>query len=148
MKRSDKIEWFLRIATFGAALAVGVLEAWSVWSSSRNLAELLLFILMLTTIFTLLVYIARKRRLRMLQTRQRCGLGVLLGSGYAHTFACDENLSAIRGFDKLVVLPKGCFELEVTSGRFYVTRDFLLMLDSIIPVNARQSSKRGWLFLD
>ena len=41
MKRPDKIEWFLRLATFGSALAVGVIEAWNIWASSRDLSALI-----------------------------------------------------------------------------------------------------------
>jgi hypothetical protein len=35
MKRSEKIEWLLRIATFGSALAVGIIAAWSIWVAFR-----------------------------------------------------------------------------------------------------------------
>jgi len=35
MKMSDKIEWFLRIVTFGSGLAVGIIGAWSIGCLSR-----------------------------------------------------------------------------------------------------------------
>jgi uncharacterized membrane protein len=68
MKRPDKIEWFLRLATFGSAVAVGVIEAWNIWASSRDLSALSIFILVFAVIFASLAYIVKKRRLRMLQT--------------------------------------------------------------------------------
>jgi hypothetical protein len=68
MKRSDKIEWFLRIVTFGSALAVGIIGAWSIWVSSRDVSALLVFILAFTAIFVSVAYVVKKRQLRMSQT--------------------------------------------------------------------------------
>jgi hypothetical protein len=68
MKRSDKIEWFLRIATFGSALVVGIIGAWSIWVFFKDVSTLLVFILAFTTIFVSMVYVVKKRKLRMLQT--------------------------------------------------------------------------------
>jgi hypothetical protein len=68
MKRSERIEWFLRITTFGSALAVGVIGAWSIWVSFKDLSTLLAFTLAFAIIFASVVYIVKKRRLRMFQT--------------------------------------------------------------------------------
>jgi hypothetical protein len=68
MRKSEKIEWFLRIATFGSALAVGVIGAWSIWLSFKDLSTLLAFILAFAIIFAFVVYIVKKRKLRMFQT--------------------------------------------------------------------------------
>ena len=68
MKRSERVEWFLRIATFGSALAVGVIGAWSIWVSFKDVSTLLVFILVFPTIFASMVYIVKKGKLRMLQT--------------------------------------------------------------------------------
>ena len=65
---SDKIEWFLRIVTFGSGLAVGIIGAWNVWTFFKDLLVLLVFILAFAIIFALVVYVVWKRRLRMLQT--------------------------------------------------------------------------------
>jgi hypothetical protein len=67
MKRSERIEWFLRIAVFGSALAVGIIGAWSIWRSFKDVSPLLVFILFFTTIFGSVLYIVKKRKLRMLQ---------------------------------------------------------------------------------
>jgi hypothetical protein len=68
MKGSERIEWFLRIATFESALAVGVIGAWSIWVSFKDVSTLLIFTLAFATIFASVVYIVKKRKLRMLQT--------------------------------------------------------------------------------
>jgi hypothetical protein len=68
MKRSERIEWFLRIATFGSALAVGVIGAWSIWVSFKDVSTLLVFILAFAAIFASMIYIVKKGKLRMLQT--------------------------------------------------------------------------------
>ena len=68
MKRSEKIERFLKIATFGSALAVGVIGAWSIWVSFKDVSTLLVFILVFAAIFASMVYIVKKGKLRMLQT--------------------------------------------------------------------------------
>ena len=68
MKRSERIEWFLRIATFGSALAVGIIGGWSIWVSFKDISTLLIFTLAFAAIFASVVYIVKKRKLRMLQT--------------------------------------------------------------------------------
>jgi len=68
MRRSDKIEWVLRIAVFGSALAVGVVGSFGMWVSTRDYWALLLFGLIFAAVFSSLVYILRRRKLRMLQT--------------------------------------------------------------------------------
>jgi hypothetical protein len=68
MKRSDRTEWFLRIATFGSALAVGIIGAWSIWVSFKDVSTLLIFTLAFAAIFASVVYVVKKRKLRMLQT--------------------------------------------------------------------------------
>jgi hypothetical protein len=68
MKMSDKIEWFLRIVTFGSGLAVGIIGAWSIWVSFKDISALLIFTLAFATIFASVVYIVKKRKLRILQT--------------------------------------------------------------------------------
>jgi hypothetical protein len=68
MKGSKRIEWFLRIAAFGSALAVGVIGAWSIWLSFKDLSTLLVFTLVFAAIFASMVYIVKKGKLRMLQT--------------------------------------------------------------------------------
>jgi hypothetical protein len=45
MRRSDKIEWLLRIVVFGFALAVGIIGALNIGLSSKDYAALLLFVL-------------------------------------------------------------------------------------------------------
>ncbi len=69
MNKKGKIEWFLRVAVFGAALIVGLVGAWSVWSTFQDYGALSLFILVFTLIFVLLIYIVRRRNLGMLETR-------------------------------------------------------------------------------
>lgn len=68
MRRSDRTEWFLRIATFGSALAIGIIGAWSIWVSFKNISTLLIFTLAFAAIFAFMVYIVKKRKIRMLQT--------------------------------------------------------------------------------
>jgi hypothetical protein len=68
MKRSERIEWFLRIAAFGSALAVGVIGAWSVWASFKDVLALLIFTLAFAAVFVSVVHVVKKRKLRMFQT--------------------------------------------------------------------------------
>jgi hypothetical protein len=68
MKRSERTEWFLRIAAFGSALAVGIIGAWSIWVSFKDISTLLVFTLAFAAVFASVVYIVKKRKLRMLQT--------------------------------------------------------------------------------
>jgi energy-converting hydrogenase Eha subunit E len=65
----NKIEWLLRAAVFGAALAVGIAGAWSVWSAFHDYLALLLFVVVFAFIFILLIYVVRRRNLGMLETR-------------------------------------------------------------------------------
>lgn len=69
VKRSDKIEWFLRIAVFGSALVMGIIGAWNVWASLRDYTALLLFALAFIILFSLMVYLVRRRKLGMLETK-------------------------------------------------------------------------------
>jgi len=69
MRQSEKIEWLLRIAVFGSALAVGALGAWSIWQSFHDYAVLLLFVFFFAILFILVAYIVRRRKLGMLETR-------------------------------------------------------------------------------
>jgi hypothetical protein len=68
LKRSERIEWFLRIVTFGSALVVGIIGAWSIWVSFKDTLTLFVFILAFAAIFASMIYIVKKRKLRMLQT--------------------------------------------------------------------------------
>jgi hypothetical protein len=68
MRRSDKIEWFLRIAVFGSALAVGVIGSFGMWVSTRDYWALLVFGLIFAAVFSSPVYIVRRGKLSMLQT--------------------------------------------------------------------------------
>ncbi len=68
MRRSDKIEWFLRIAVFGSALVVGIFGSWNVWVYTQDYGALLLFVLAFIALFSSMIYIVKKRKLRMLQT--------------------------------------------------------------------------------
>ncbi len=69
MNKKGKIEWFLRVAVFGAALVIGIVGAWSVWLAFQDFGALALFILVFALIFILLIYIVRRRKLGMLETR-------------------------------------------------------------------------------
>ncbi len=69
MNWNVKIEWFLRCVVFGAALVIGMIGAWSVWSAFQDYGALSLFILVFALIFVSLVYIVRKRNLGILETR-------------------------------------------------------------------------------
>jgi heme A synthase len=69
MKRSEKIDWILRIAVFGSALVVGIIGAWNVWASLRDYTALLLFVFAFIILFSLMVYLIRRRKLGMLETK-------------------------------------------------------------------------------
>ena len=69
MRRSERIEWFLRIGVFGSALVVGVLGAWGVWQSLHDYGALSLFVLVFAILLVSMAYIVRKRKLGMLETR-------------------------------------------------------------------------------
>jgi hypothetical protein len=69
LNRSDKIEWFLRLAVFGSALVVGIIGGLNVWASLQDYTALLLFVLAFVILFVSMVYLVRRRKLRMLQTR-------------------------------------------------------------------------------
>jgi heme A synthase len=69
MKRSEKIDWILRIAVFGSALVVGIIGAWNVWASLRDYTALLLFVFAFIILFSLMVYLVRRRKLGMLETK-------------------------------------------------------------------------------
>lgn len=68
MRRSEKIEWFLRIVVFGAALVVGVVGSWAMWVSTRDYRALLLFVLAFVAVFGSMIYLIKRKGLRMLQT--------------------------------------------------------------------------------
>lgn len=68
MKRSEKIEWLLRVVTFGSALVVGIIGVWSFWRS-QDYNGLLLFVLAFGILYAVLIYIVKRRKLRMLETR-------------------------------------------------------------------------------
>jgi len=68
MKRSEKTDWILRIAVFGSALVVGIIGAWNVWASLLDYTALLLFVFALIILFSLMVYLVRRRKLGMLET--------------------------------------------------------------------------------
>jgi len=69
MKRSDKIEWFLRIVVFGSALVVGIIGALNVWASLQDYNAVVLFVSVFVILFVSMVYLVKRRKLRMLQTR-------------------------------------------------------------------------------
>lgn len=69
MKRREKIEWFLRIAVFGLALVVGLIGAMNVWTSLQDYTALLLFVAVFVILFVSMVYLVKRRKLKMLQTR-------------------------------------------------------------------------------
>jgi len=69
MKRSDKIEWFLRIVVFGSALVVGIIGALNVWASLQDYNAVVLFVSVFVILFVSMVYLVKTRKLRMLQTR-------------------------------------------------------------------------------
>ena len=69
MKRSEKIDCILRIAVFGSALVVGIIGAWNAWASLRDYTALLLFVFAFIILFSLMVYLVRRRKLGMLETK-------------------------------------------------------------------------------
>jgi hypothetical protein len=54
---------------FGSAIAVGFLGTLSVWESFHNSWALLIFVLIFAAIFWFMVYVVKKRKLGMLETR-------------------------------------------------------------------------------
>ena len=68
MRRSEKIEWFLRIVVFGSAVVVGVVGSWAMWVSTRDYGPLLLFVLAFVAVFGSMIYLVKRKGLRMLQT--------------------------------------------------------------------------------
>jgi len=69
MRWSERLEWFLRILVFGSVPVVGALEAWSIWQSLHDYRALTLFALIFVAFFAAIVYLVRRRRLGMLETR-------------------------------------------------------------------------------
>ena len=68
MRRSERIEWLLRVVTFGSVLVVGITGAWSFWRS-QDYYGLLLFVLAFGILYAVLICIVRRRKLGMLETR-------------------------------------------------------------------------------
>ena len=68
MRRSERIEWLLRVVTFGSVLVVGITGAWSFWRS-QDYNGLLLFVLAFGILYAVLICIVRRRKLGMLETR-------------------------------------------------------------------------------
>jgi hypothetical protein len=69
MRRSEKVEWFLRVIVFGCAVAVGSLGALGIWQSLHDAGALLLFVFLFAFLLVALVYIVKRRDLGMLETR-------------------------------------------------------------------------------
>jgi hypothetical protein len=65
--RPNQIEWLLRITVFGLALVPGIAGSWSIWESARDYGQLLLFILAFVVLYASMIYIVKKRKLKMLQ---------------------------------------------------------------------------------
>jgi hypothetical protein len=55
MRRSDKIEWLLRIAVFGFALAGGIIGALNIWQSSKDYAAPLPFVLAFAVLYSFMI---------------------------------------------------------------------------------------------
>jgi hypothetical protein len=68
VKRSDRIEWLLRILVFGSALIPGVIAAWSIWVYTHSSEALALSILAFLAMYVSIIYIVKRRKLKMLQT--------------------------------------------------------------------------------
>jgi hypothetical protein len=75
LTKSGRIEWFFRIATFGSAVVAGIIGAWGIWVSFKDISTFLIytltfamFTLAFATIIAFVICIVKKRKLRMLQT--------------------------------------------------------------------------------
>jgi hypothetical protein len=65
--RPNQLEWLPRIAVFGFALVPDIVGSWSIWEFAHDYGQLFLFILAFAVLYASMIYIVKKRKLKMLQ---------------------------------------------------------------------------------
>jgi hypothetical protein len=66
--RPNQIEWLLRITVFGIALIPSIACSWSLWESTHDYGQLLIFIFAFAILYASMIYVVKKRKLKMLGT--------------------------------------------------------------------------------
>jgi hypothetical protein len=65
--RPNQLEWLLRTVVFGFALVPGIVGSWSIWEFAHDYGRLFLFIFAFVVLYASMIYIVKKRKLKMLQ---------------------------------------------------------------------------------